>query len=142
MLDKGLAYQDFVIDQLYQIGIVVVTYTSREYQIHKGESRNGIEVKFDDGMESGRLYIETQERSHQNKPYVPSGIYRNDNSWLYVIGNYKLIFLFAKKHLQMIFEGNKYPEIEIKRHTSKGFLLPQDYARDRLAIRVIEVEAS
>ena len=140
MFDKGLEYQDFVTEQLYQIGIVAITYASKKYQFHKGESLNGIEIKFDDGMASGNLYIETQERIYADKPYIPSGIYRSDNSWLYVIGNYDIIYIFSKKQLQMVFENNKYPEIEIDKQTSKGFLLPQSYAKDRLAIRVIEID--
>ena len=140
-MDKGLSYQDFVVDQLYNIGIVVITYSSTEYQKRKGESRNGVEIKFDDKLAiTGNIYIETQEKSHSsNSEYVPSGIYRNDNSWLYTIGNYELILIFAKSHLQRVFENGKYPEIEIVHKTSKGFLLPLDSAK-RIAIKCIEIQ--
>lgn len=138
-LEKGLTYQDFVCDHLYNVGIIVVPYTSVEYQKRKGESRNGIEIKFDDKMASGNIYIETQEKSKSsNKEYVPSGIYRNDNSWLYVIGNYELILIFGKRNLQILFESGRYQEIEISRGTSKGFLLPIAFAKERVAIKYIE----
>ncbi len=140
-LEQGLTYQDFVADQLYNVGIVVVPYMSTKYQKHKGESRNGIEIKFDDGMKSGNVYIETQEKSNpSNRNFIPSGIYRDDNSWLYVIGNYELILIFGKRNLQILFEGGRYQEIEIKRATSKGFLLPISFAKERVAIKFIEVQ--
>jgi len=140
-LEKGLTYQDFVADQLYNIGIVVVPYMSIEYQKCKGESRNGIEIKFDDKMSSGNVYIETQEKTKpSNKDYVPSGIYRLDNTWLYVIGNYELILVFGKKNLQILYESGRYPEIEIARGTSKGFLLPIVFAKERVAIKFIEIQ--
>ena len=141
-LEQGLTYQDFVVDQLYNIGIVVVPYMSTEYQKRKGESRNGIEIKFDDLIKTkGNVYIETQEKSKPiNKDYFPSGIYRNDNTWLYVIGDYEQILIFGKRTLQILFEGNKYPEIENGRKTSKGFLLPLVFAKERVAIKYIEIQ--
>jgi len=141
-LEQGLTYQDFVADQLYNIGLVVVPYMSTEYQKHKGESRNGIEIKFDDRIkDTGNVYIETQEKAKStNKEYFPSGIYRNDNTWLYVIGNYDLILIFGKRNLQILFEGGKYQEIEIARGTSKGFLLPLVFAKERVAIKYIEIQ--
>lgn len=141
-LEQGLTYQDFVVDQLYNIGIVVVPYMSTEYQKRKGESRNGIEIKFDDLIKTkGNVYIETQEKSKAtNKAYFPSGIYRNDNTWLYVIGNYELILIFGKKTLQILFESGRYTEIEIQRGTSKGFLLPIIFAKERVAIKYIEIQ--
>jgi len=140
-LEIGLKYQDFAIEQLYNIGIVVNPYTSQENQRLIGEGKNGIEIKFDGRMETGNVYIETQEKSDVSRlSYYPSGIYRNDNTWLYVIGNYNLILIFGKKTLQILFESGRYPEIEISNMTSKGFLLPISFAKERVAVKFIEIE--
>src|SRR4030043_524633 len=126
-LEKGLQYQDFVTAELYRRGIPIVGYTSKKYQIKYGENRAGVEIKFDDRMkETGNVYIETAEKANPANPYfVPSGIYRNDNSWLYAIGNYDVIYIFAKKtlcllHGQAAKRGFKTTEIA----TSKGMLMP------------------
>ena len=45
--------------------------------------------------ETGNLYIETAEKSHPDKyEFIPSGIMRQDNSWLFVIGDEKTIYIF------------------------------------------------
>lgn len=91
MLEKGLEYQDFITDMLLsEIGISLSTYSSKKYQYSVGENKQGIEIKFDDRYkETGNLYIEIKEKSNAiNANYVDSGIYRSDNTWLYVIGDY------------------------------------------------------
>jgi transcriptional regulator with XRE-family HTH domain len=50
------------------------------------------------------------------------------------------ILIFGKRTLQILFEGNKYPEIENSRKTSKGFLLPLVFAKERVAIKYIEIQ--
>ena len=130
-MKKGLEYQDFVSDRLLRnFGIVVGTYTSKKYQQERGESASGIEIKFDDKLATtGNIYIETAEKSDpENEEYYPSGIYRKDSTWLYLIGNYEEAFLFSKEQLQIIQmrrdlwgkRGIKYVETK----TSQGFLYP------------------
>ena len=100
MLKKGLEYQDFVIEFLYHQGLPLITYSSEKYQIEKGENKLGVEIKFDDKFkETGNLFIEVEERRNENKKYVNSGIFRDDNTWLYVIGNYEWAFIFFKNQL-------------------------------------------
>ena len=132
---KGLEYQDFVADRLLKdYGIVVGAYSSKKYQQEHGESASGIEIKFDDRCAQTRnLYIETAEKSNeQNAEYVSSGIFREDNSWLYLIGNYKEAFLFAKAQLKRIYLSENLWEkrgIEKKQTgTSQGFVFPIDKA--------------
>ena len=88
-LEVGLEFQDFVTSELYKRGIVVVGYSSKKYQLNEGENLLGAEIKRD-GLfrKTGNLYIEIKEKSHpQKKKYIDSGIYRKDNSWLFVIGD-------------------------------------------------------
>jgi len=137
-LKEGLEYQDYVCERLYDIGLPVVCYSSQKYQIMKGESLSGVEIKCDmNYAKTGNLYIETKEKARRhNGRYVSSGIYRSDNTWLYVIGNYETIYIFCKAHLRLM--KCRYKEIEIKRKTSKGYLLPKRVA-ERMAIRIVKI---
>jgi len=136
-LQEGLEFQDFVTRELYQRGIVVIGYSSRKYQNNEGENMLGAEIKRDGKFrETGNLYIEVAEKSHPDKPsYTKSGIHREDNSWLFVIGDEKTIWIFSTKYLRML-EDRYRP---VQKPTSKGFLLPLNEA-DKYCIRKIEKE--
>jgi hypothetical protein len=129
-LEKAEEYQDFVTDRLWERGLVVNQYTSKKYQWSKGESRGGIEIKYDySSLTTSNLYIECEEKSHpDNDGYVASGIYRDDNAWLYVIGNYDKIWVFAKTILVLMHKSKAYREVEANTKTSIGYLLPQSQA--------------
>lgn len=134
-LEQGLQFQDVVTKALYQRGIVVVGYASRKYQNECGENMLGAEIKRDGKFrETGNLYIETAEKAHpDNENYVPSGIYRKDNSWLFVIGDENTIYIFSTKYLQML-EGRYEKKTKT---TSMGFVMPIDEA-EKYCIRKIE----
>jgi len=128
-LEKSLEYQDFVMEKLYDVGISLNCYSSIKYQNKKGESRAGIEIKFDDQRKrTGNLYIEYAEKSNpNNKSYVPSGIDRKDNTWLYVIGDYEVIYILSKNWLQ---QTKKLKDIRhVMTATSKGYLYPEVMAQ-------------
>ncbi len=126
-LADGLEYQDFVAEKLYHFGLPLFNYASRKYQFEYGENKLGVEIKYDKKLEkTTNLYIEIAEKSKSEiENYSKSGIYRNDNTWLYVQGNKKVFFIFSKKLLRQLFEIGKYKEIEIGMKTSKGFLMPR-----------------
>ena len=126
-IESALLYQDFVIDLLFDtVGLVVVQYASRAYQYAKGESRTGVEIKHDEKYQQTRnLWIEVSEKAHPRLgDYAPSGVYRQDNAWLYVIGDYETVFGFPKRLLQALARSDRYPLLENGTKTSKGFLLP------------------
>lgn len=135
-LQQGLEFQDVVTQVLYQRGIVVIGYSSRRFQNNEGENMLGAEIKRDGKFrETGNLYIETAEKSHPDKPnYTASGIHRQDNSWLYVIGDEKTIYIFSTKYLQML--EHRYERKE--KPTSQGFVMPLADA-EKYCIRKIEV---
>ena len=129
MLEKGEAYEDFIMDQAPEkLGIALSNYKSKKYQCKKGENRQGYEIKFDDVYKkTGNLYIEIKEKSNsKNKNWIDSGIYRNDNSWLYLIGDYKQAFIFGINMLRLYYEGGHFKEKEKEKSTSKGFLLKKE----------------
>jgi hypothetical protein len=124
-LENGNKFQDTVAILFAKELYIALTYlTSKENQIKIGETLQGIEIKKDEMWSStGNLYIEIAEKSDPtNTYYVPSGIFRDDNTWLWVIGNEKKIFMLSKKQLQAIYKSHKYKEVITP--TSKGFLLP------------------
>jgi len=136
-LEQGLEFQDVVTEALYHRGIVVVGYASRVFQNKRGENMLGAEIK-NDAMfrQTGNLYIEVAEKSHPDKPnYTPSGIMRADNSWLYVIGDIKTVWIFSTKYLVML--KDRYPPMQTP--TSIAHLMPMA-AADKYAIRKIDLK--
>ena len=126
-LQQGLEFQDKIVMELWNRGISFASFNSLKFQ-NKGENSAGIEIKFDNRMDdTGNIYIETHERSSDAGKFVFSGVNRDDNSFLWIIGNYKHVFLFLKGQLKLMNVSNKYPRVETK--TSKGFLLPMDVAK-------------
>lgn len=130
-LEGGLLYQDFVVDVAWQtIGLAIVQYSSKAYQQAIGESRTGVEIKHNELFgRTGNLWIEVAEKARPRPgPYAPSGICRNDNSWLYATGNYDTIFFFSKKLLRQLNASGRVRIIENKTKTSQGFLLTAEDA--------------
>lgn len=124
-LEEGLVFQDVVSQQLVMLKSITLTpLTSHIGQLQKGETLQGFEIKYDRLFrETKNLYIEYAEKSDpKNMSYVPSGILRNDNTWMYCVGDYEGLYLMQKKVLLMLKESNS---VEHKQtSTSKGFVLP------------------
>lgn len=110
------------------------------YQFGTGENKQGIEIKLDnDVTDTNKISIEIAEKSKaSNSEYVPSGIYRNDNSWLYIQGNPKMIFIFSKNILRLLHRSGRYHDDTLA--TLKRFLMPIADAR-KYAAKVIEVNS-
>ena len=123
-LETGAQFLDFVMETLMKRGVVLQPYTSRKNQFSLGESLQGWEVKLDNRFtETGRLSIEIAEKSKaSNAAWIPSGIYRRDNTWLYIQGNYEYLFIFMKKFLVSLHKSGRYKEDVIP--TLKKFYLP------------------
>ena len=135
-LEAGLEYQDFIADKLRkgEPSIILGAYSSRKYQNEHGESASGIEIKHDRMLKkTGNLYIETAEKSNAALlDYTPSGIMRDDNTWLYLIGDYEQAFLFSKKQLKIMYANKaKWAVNGIRARetpTSQGFTYPAQNA--------------
>jgi|2_EtaG_2_1085320.scaffolds.fasta_scaffold04242_5 hypothetical protein len=135
-LVDGTAYQDFVTADLMKRGLCFVTFKTKDYEVKIGENTAGIEIKYDKRFrQTGNLYIEVAEKSHPNNPkWVYSGIYRADNSWLYLIGDYKGYWLFG---VGALVEMHKCGEFRfVTTGTSQGFLLPVTEADERFDRKV------
>jgi hypothetical protein len=136
-LDGAKIFQDFVVDAAWNLlGLAIVQYSSEVYQRIVGESRTGVEIKYDQKFGKTRnLWIEVAEKARPREgPYVPSGIYRQDNSWLYSIGDYDTIFFFPKVLLRALHASGRWPVIENNTRTSEGFLLREIEAEKYAAV--------
>ena len=121
----GLEFQDYVVDILTkEIGLPLSNYSSKKWQYNVGENKQGVEIKLDNRCtETNRLSIEIAEKSRASMPnYTMSGIYRDDNTWLYVHGNREIFFIFPKRYLVMLHRKNLYKEKTMP--TIKTFYLP------------------
>jgi len=139
-LKSGLHFQDFVIEKLYEMGIPLISYSSKEYQIIHGENKAGVEIKFDKKFRTtGNFYIEVYEKSNaNNQNFVKSGILRNDNTWLWAQGDFETIYIFSKKQLIILYNSSKFKKVETL--TSKGFLIPVLLAEQKYIIKTIRCE--
>lgn len=140
-LSDGLEYQDFVAEQLYHIGLPLFNYASKKFQQEMGENKLGVEIKLQKRFaETGNLWIEIAEKSDPaNYSYIASGIFRNDNTWLFVTGDTSVIYIFAKTFLKKLVECGKFKIIENKTKTSKGILMCKTDA-DKYAAKIIYID--
>lgn len=146
-LEIGHEFQDFVIEKLIkELGIAISIFQSKKYQFNKGESLQGVEIKYDARSTGDCTYknctptnnvgIEVAEKTNKNNEnWIPSGIYRLDNSWLYIVGNYHCIWVFGKKHLMLMHQSNIYNQITTL-PTMKTMLLPIEVA-DKYCLKKI-----
>lgn len=123
-LEKGLAFQDFVCVQLAKRHIVLQNIGSKKYQLEVGENLQGFEIKLDRRCtDTGRLSIEVAEKTSRDALFwTPSGICRDDNSIVYIQGNYKCFWVFMKNWLTRYLE-HKSPAIEEFNGTIQRFFL-------------------
>ena len=143
LLEQGLEYQNFVADLFWEkFQINLTHYRSKWYQ-GKGENVQGIEIKYNspralgvDGIPTGNIFIEIAEKSDKWRPkWTPSGCFREDNSWLFITGDFEEVFIFGKKDLQRISEHKTIHQNE----TSKFFLLNKE-EREKYSLKVIKIE--
>lgn len=136
-LELGQQFQDHIACQLQKIGVILVNYQSKKFQLEQGESLFGAEIKRDGRWrDTGNLYIEIAEKAHPDRMnYIPSGTRRNDNSWLYIIGDEEKAWIFSITMLRLLEEWGRYEGRTTP--TSIGWLLPVD-AADKYAAKIIE----
>jgi hypothetical protein len=140
-LEVGHQFQDFVCCELAKQGIILQNLASRKYQFNIGENIQGFEIKFDGRCtDTGRLSIEIAEKSRADMPeWTQSGIYRSDNTWLYIQGNYQLLYIFAVNVLRNMHGSGKFEEHEEPKYTPtvRAFFLPFSYADKWCAKKII-----
>jgi hypothetical protein len=128
-LEKGLSFQDFVCIELAKRHIVLQNIGSKRFQLEVGENLQGFEIKLDNGCTKfGHLSIEVAEKASRDRLWwTPSGIMRNDNSILYIQGNYEAFWVFAKNWLRR-WKDEKCPEVDEFNGTIQRFFLDIEVA--------------
>jgi len=140
-IQEGLEFQDFVMETLLkQHGIVVQVFSSKKYQFDKGESIQGCEIKLDNPCtRTGRLSIETEEKTAEGRDWVPGGIYAG-NSIFYIHGNFECFWIFQTHFLQQLEcckKSNGKHKYEHKEEpTVRAFYLPIEHA-NKYGVRVV-----
>ena len=138
-LNEGQEFQDFWCSYLWKHECLAIgNFSSKKYQFKIGENLQGFEFKYDKQFQkTGNLWIEIEERNNPKHKYVKSGIYRNDNTWMYCIGDYLTLYFFTKKGLCRLKESNKIALITNKIDTSIGYLMPKSLADKFSAKKII-----
>jgi hypothetical protein len=132
--EHGMEYQDWVRPRLACVGFNVQVNTSKKFQLQQGESAQGVEIKLDNRCCTppyNQVSIEIEEKSRRSmERWTPSGIFAADNHLWYVVGSYKIVFIFARKHLKSIFRHEN-PRVVEYNGTMRRFFIP---ARRALAV--------
>lgn len=132
LIEEGYEYQDFISVKLLKLGMNLNQFVSRKYQYEIGESVSGIEVKYDKKMnQTGNIYIELEEK-HYGSNFVPSGVNRQDNTWIYLIGDKTVAYMFLKHQLKFLCDNyEKYKFKKVETETSKGILIPLKFLEEK-----------
>ncbi len=128
-LKIGLLYEDFCANVVWDlIKLPLTPMRTQFYQLRRGENAQGVEIKYQGKMEKYKsLYIETHEkRRPENKCFVESGVYRSDNTRLWLTGDFDILYLLPLKTLQMLSQDQRFRRVE--HETSKAFILPIEVA--------------
>lgn len=124
MLKMGREFEAFICRAwMRKFNVDLGPYSTKSDQM-KGENRRGIEIKLDlNFRKTGNLYIEFAEKTDKkNKHFILSGIFRDDNTKTFMIGDYGNVYMFPVILLRNIQLDKKYKIVETP--TSRGFLLP------------------
>lgn len=136
-LQKGCRFEEYVSSEFKNYG-VELGMQYNEYQWH-GENLFGLEIKNDEVFkETGNLYIEYYERHDVSKSWNKTGILKEDNTKVFLIGTYDNYFIVLKDVLIDVYNRLKQNDPEISRYcrfaetndkTAKGFLIKKSYMK-------------
>lgn len=125
---RAFRFESYIMDWFQKEKAINIShYHLIEEQIHKGENRQGIEIKNDQMLQNtGNVFISVKKVYNQGEYQYPTGIYKKDQNdldqcWLYVIGNKNEHWVFSSKLLRQYFEKYK-PELKKGADLPKGGL--------------------
>ena len=102
----GNGYMEYMAErcrQNPQWGYTITPYETKWEQYHIGESVEGIEVKRETYMASTDcIFIEYAEVGHRSGEWIDSGVFRWDNTTVYLIGDYERAFFVPVEVLRYI----------------------------------------
>lgn len=118
-------------------GIELGLYYGKDDQYNQGETKLGIEIKRDiKSKETGNLYIEYAERLNSYGEWVDSGIFKEDNTRYFLIGDIDKFWILDKLDLIDLYHEISQSEfnrlengcrfVKAGRGTSLGYIIPKD----------------
>jgi hypothetical protein len=127
---KGISFESYIADWFQkEKGISLSTYHAHNEQ-RKGENRQGVEIKNDQLFkDTGNLFISVKRQ--YGSLMINWGVFKEDNTWLYVIGDKSKHWIFLRKNLQRYFVVKQpiLKKVAIEKNGYEyGFLLPCDIA--------------
>lgn len=130
----GELYQEKLLPVINSVfGVELHYYKTQEEQYTIGESAEGWEIKFDDWIGKGKnfnhLSIETGEKTKKSRnTFTNSGIFRKDNTIVYVQGNWSFVWFFEKQVLVNYYLAYDPPLITDNPPTIRKFYMEFDAA--------------
>ena len=135
-LEGAHKYEVYIENLFKKHGIDIGLFYGKDDQ-YSGESKLGVEIKYDKKLhETGNVYIEYQERMTADQEWVNSGIHKEDNTKLFLIGDYDKFFIFPKSELNKLQENlSSFASYGVmpkgnNHKTSKGFIIPGSFAKE------------
>lgn len=136
-LQMGSRFEHFVSEEFKKYNVNLgMQYNEYQWQ---GENLFGLEIKNDDAFKrTGNLFIEYCERHDVNKSFVKSGIHKNDNTVVFLIGVPDNYFIVLKDVLCDVYEKLKAKDPETIKYCrfattnnngSKGILIKEEYMK-------------
>lgn len=123
MLELGLEYQDNVAKYMMKYHHMPIVYYTSYKEQWRGESLNGIEVKFDArSTETGNIFMLTKIKN-KSGVWQKSGIYKEDNTIWFIIGNHNEAWMVSKHILLQIVKTCH--EVENNTGECMGYLIPR-----------------
>ncbi len=131
-LEAGQAYEQFIVDRWMKFFTDPLHMHDGKLAQLQGENKEGVEIKFDrNHHRTGNLYIETKEKSNpDNSEYFPSGIWRDDNTQWFLVGDMHEAFMFDVLVLRKCQAETPHWLIWRKTPTSQGWTMPKVYVSD------------
>lgn len=137
LLARGQRYEAFVYELVEAYyGVKIRPCRTFGEQMSVGENYNGLEVKCQERCRQyGALVIETAE-TRPSGEWVPSGIWRGDNSRALATGDWETVWIFKIPHLQA-----EAPMLKrYSKPTSKGHILPINRADEICVAKLYAVQ--
>ena len=139
-LEEGFEFEDFVLEQLWDLGWGTIAFRTRTAQVMRGENLGGFEIKRDGKFrETGNLFVETEERSTSESAWHAAGIDSPHKPRHLVIGDERRFWVLAVNVLQAIRDEGKCAHV--RTDTACGFLLPTTRADRFCCLKWTPVES-
>lgn len=104
-IEVGAIMETFIEREFEKCGVDIGLYTSKKGQ-KQGESRAGIEIKYDlRSVETGNFYIQLGETYFNEEKLIDSGIIKRDNTLYWIIGVPEKYYIVSKQSLLSLYNS-------------------------------------